>query len=117
MAGISAAERQQLAEVKNKFEVHDLDDIASQAAEGLRKAFQKIAVDLHKQLPDGRNKSLAMTHLEDSAMRAIRALSHDGGVKDTQPVPAAVVETPAPADDEAPAPVRRGPRKRTAKTA
>ncbi len=101
---------------------------AATAAEGLRKVFQKLGVELHKQLPDGRNKSLAMTHLEDSAMRAIRALSHD---KQSDPVPAAVVETPTDvpaADVPADAAVepalknvvdlksRKGPRKRSAKS-
>lgn len=101
MAGISSAERKALAEVKEKFESHEMTDEAAAAAEGLRKAFQKLGVELHRQLPAGRNKSLAMTHLEDSAMRAIRALSHD---KPEPEEPAAVVETPA---DEAPAKVRK----------
>lgn len=106
MAGISSAERKALAEVKEKFESHEMTEDAATAAEGLRKAFQKLAVELHRQLPDGRNKSLAMTHLEDSAMRSIRALSHD---KPTEAEPAAVVEAPS---EDAPAKVRtpRAPR-------
>lgn len=101
MAGISSADRKALAEVKEKFESHEMTEDAAAAAEGLRKAFQKLGVELHKQLPAGRNKSLAMTHLEDSAMRAIRALSHD---KPEVEEPASVVET---TDATEPAKVRK----------
>lgn len=99
MAGISAAERKSLAEVKSKFESHEMDATAAAAAEALRKAFQKLAVEIQKGCPDGRNKSLALTHLEDSSMRAIRALSHDtwDAKADESPAPAPAATVPAKA--------------------
>jgi len=77
MAGISKADREALAEVKSKFDSVKLDESSAAVADTIRKSFAKLAVDVHRACPDGRNKSLAMTHLEDAGMRAIRALSHD----------------------------------------
>ena len=77
MAGISKADREALAEVKSKFDSVQLDESSAAVADTIRKSFAKLAVDVHRACPDGRNKSLAMTHLEDAGMRAIRALSHD----------------------------------------
>ena len=120
MAGISKAEREELAAVKSKFEHVDLNGKAD-IADALRKSFAKVAVEVYRAVPNGRNKSLAITHLEDASMRAIRALAHDA--EDAMP-PAEpadpVAESMAPSDEvtveqaeAASAPKRRGPRKRT----
>lgn len=120
MAGISASERKSLAEVKSKFDHHEMGETAAAAAEGLRKGFQKLAVEIQKNCPDGRNKALALTHLEDSSMRAIRALSHDtwdepAPAADSKPAePAKTTRSAKPIDSAQPTgddgqPVKRGP--------
>lgn len=115
MAGISKAEREALAEVKSKFDSHEMTEERAETAEALRKAFAKLAVELHRNLPKGRNASLAMTHLEDSAMRAIRALSHDADETPVEEPAPAPQETAAPAETEVEKPkATRKPRKRTA---
>ncbi len=121
MAGISKADREALAEVKRKFDSVDLNGNA-EIADGLRKAFAKLAVEVHRVVPAGRNKSIAMTHLEDAAMRAIRGLAHDGGAPaGEEPVMHTdVVDQESTAPEQAATemassgPKRRGPRKRTA---
>lgn len=130
MAGISKAEREALAEVKSKFDAVMPSDEQITIIENLRKAFAKVAVEVHRTVPGGRNKSLAMTALEDGCMRAIRGVTHDSSPdQPVEPEPAAPapsedepVQAPEPStDDEPTTPLapeaapkrRRGPRRRT----
>jgi hypothetical protein len=41
----------------------------------LRTRFMQIATLVNETCPDGRDKSLAVTHIEDGLMRAIRAIA------------------------------------------
>lgn len=43
--------------------------------EYLRSLFQQVAYSVNDICPDGRDKSLAITHLEDALMRSIRAIA------------------------------------------
>ena len=46
--------------------------------ETVRQRYVDLAVDLLDALPEGRSKSLALTHLEESLTRAVQALAHTG---------------------------------------
>jgi hypothetical protein len=50
----------------------------------LRYAFKDFARMLDEVLPDGRNKSLTMTHLEDSSMRAHKAIAETAPIDKEQ---------------------------------
>lgn len=120
MAGISRAEREALAAVKSKFDAVMPSDEQLESIENIRKAFAKVAVEVHRVAPEGRNKSLAMTALEDGCMRAIRGITHDVQSDEAPAETEATVETVAHTDAvdqeatqvEAPK-RRRGPRRRT----
>jgi vacuolar-type H+-ATPase subunit C/Vma6 len=49
-------------------------DVANVYAE-LRERFRELATHVNKVCPDGRVKSLAITHLEDALMSAIQAIA------------------------------------------
>jgi hypothetical protein len=98
MAGISKAEREALAAVKERFETKELQNGTAEAAESLRKLFAKVAAEVHRTVPEGRNKSLSLTALEDGCMRAVRGLAHD-----TVPGQAEAPAIEAPDGDDAPA--------------
>lgn len=46
--------------------------------EQIRRDFKGFDAILEKALPNGRLKSLALTHLENAAMWSIKSISHEG---------------------------------------
>lgn len=56
----------------------DLTPAQSETMGELRQRYINLAESLVDDLPAGRSQSLALTHLEDSLMRAIQALALQG---------------------------------------
>lgn len=66
--------RSTVEDVTRRFETRAANPGQIALMEDLREAYLQLAIVIGDVLPDGREKSLAMTHLEDSSMRAIRAV-------------------------------------------
>lgn len=65
---------------RETFHYHKVtDEAAIKQIESVRSMFICLADVLEAQLPESRSKSLALTYLEDSLMRAIQTLALDGG--------------------------------------
>lgn len=65
-------------DIANRFSFHPATDEEKKAAHGtVRKACWELALDLNERLPEGREKSLAMTHLEDVMMWANAAIARN----------------------------------------
>lgn len=57
------------------FQDHCVDEIAAGKMATFRAAYYRLGQLLCKELPDSRERSLALTHLEESSMRAIQCLA------------------------------------------
>lgn len=62
-------------ELDVRFGTRDLDQEELDAVDAIRKAVRSLAGKIDKMTPDGRNKSLALTALEDVEMRSVKAIS------------------------------------------
>ena len=68
--------------VPDTFFYHRVESvIVQETMEHMRTAYKDLAGSLVRGLPDCRSKLLALTHLEDSLMRAIQALAIEHGEK------------------------------------
>lgn len=63
-------------EVRSRFGSHETTHETRVDHVRVRDRFTNLGLILDEMLPDGRDKSLVFTHLEDAAMRAHRSLSH-----------------------------------------
>lgn len=64
-----------LTERLKDFHYHTVDPLTSNLMAETREAYYRLAVRLVSDLPESREKSLALTYLEDSLMRAIQSLA------------------------------------------
>jgi hypothetical protein len=68
------------AELAHRFAYHPpKDDATKYAHEKVREIFGHVAVQMNDDLPEGREKSLVMTHLEDAMMWANASIARAGG--------------------------------------
>ncbi len=65
-------------EIIRRLRSNPLEPDQTQAVADLRKAFVEFGLHLAHALPAGRYKSIAVAHLEDASMYAVKALTHDG---------------------------------------
>lgn len=68
-------------ELESRFSQHRAETPERQAIQleghkGIMESFIAIASDMNALLPDGREKAIVMTHLEDASMWANKAWSH-----------------------------------------
>ena len=63
-------------ELKERFRYHSLTPKQRMAINSVRDTTMGLAVILNERLPEGREKSLAMTKLEECAMWANKAIAH-----------------------------------------
>jgi hypothetical protein len=63
-------------EVLSRFGTHGSTEESKKAHRIIKALFTDLALEMDYLLPDGRDKSLVFTHLEDAAMRSNRAVSH-----------------------------------------
>jgi len=66
--------------VKNwdqKFYPQGIKDQDTQLVAGVRDAFAALAVALEQNLPEGRYKSMVLTHLEVAAAMATKSFTHN----------------------------------------
>lgn len=61
----------------HRFTYHAPDAVKAQAHDSVRRWCRDLADFLNRELPEGREKSLAMTHLEEVMMWANAALARD----------------------------------------
>lgn len=73
-----------LAQVESAFSYHQpaSKDISAQL-DKIRAAHKALAVKMHKALPESREASLALTHLETASMFAIAAVVRQNGTPST----------------------------------
>jgi hypothetical protein len=64
-------------EVRNRFGAHRLTAYDKNVTTQLTVNFTEFGLVLDQMLPDGRDKSLVFTHLEDALSRAQRAVSQN----------------------------------------
>ena len=62
------------------FQYHQVDEITAGKMATVRAAYYRLALLLCEEVPDSRERSLALTHLEESSMRAIQCLAVLEGV-------------------------------------
>lgn len=75
----------------NRFRYHPaITEESKEAHQNLRRLCLELACDFNDVLPEGREKSLAMTHIEEALFWANAAVARNGG--------------PKPADDSGPDP-------------
>ena len=56
----------------------DIPQVSMDRMQAVRQAYVYLGIFLVENLPESRSKSLALTSLEDSLMRAIQSLAHTG---------------------------------------
>ena len=61
------------------FQYHQVDMKTAQKMALIREAYYRLATLLCLELPDSRERSLVLTHLEESSMRAIQCLAVSEG--------------------------------------
>ena len=66
------------AEVNRRFSHHVADERRAAAHDATRKMVTSLASRLDRALPDGREKALAMTHLEEALFWANAAIAREG---------------------------------------
>ena len=66
---------------RDTFHYHKVDETVATHMADVRKIFIDTAEILEVTLPEGRPKSLCLTHLEDASMRAIQAIALEHGTK------------------------------------
>lgn len=71
------------------FQYHQVDPSCSAQMAVLRAMYYRLAEELVLALPESRERSLALTHLEESSMRAIQCLAVHLGT----PIPVGGVAT------------------------
>ena len=71
-----------LTELHNRFSYHPpQDEETKDAHEGIREWCTDTSTFLNEMLPEGREKSLAMTHLEEVMFWSNAAIARNGGRK------------------------------------
>jgi hypothetical protein len=66
-----------IEDLKNRFYYHRPDQVALDMHQRVNDLTFELAVKLTNLLPEGRNLSLVLTHLEDARMRANAAIACD----------------------------------------
>lgn len=64
-------------DIENRFTYHAPNEEQQQKYQHLRLAAKVLARDINELVPDSREKSLAMTHLEDAVMWANAAIARN----------------------------------------
>lgn len=65
----------EINDIRARFSYHAPTTASATRNDSLRAQFRNLAYSLNESLPDGREKSLVITHLEDAMHWAIEAIS------------------------------------------
>lgn len=83
-----------LEDVKNRFAFHPATEVTGPQHDAVRADLGRLAAKMAKTLPDGREKSLVLTHLEEAMFWANAAIARHGG-SSGDPAPPAEKAAPA----------------------
>lgn len=61
--------------LEGRFQSHDVNELGQQQMQEIRDRYMLLALALENLLPDGREKSLALTDLEKSSMMAVASIA------------------------------------------
>lgn len=67
-----------LEDIERRFKFHPADKVKGDRHQDIRNWCRELAFVLNEDLPDGREKSLAITHLEEVMMWANAAIAREG---------------------------------------
>lgn len=62
--------------IEERFKFHGMDEDQTNNVIKIREGAIELAKDIEVHCPDGREKSLALTKLEEAAMWAIKSITH-----------------------------------------
>lgn len=65
-------------EIRNNYTTHDLDEEQKHNVGGIKHQARNLALVINDACPDGREKSLALTKLEEATMWATAAIAREG---------------------------------------
>lgn len=68
-------------EIDARFDSHDLSEEQRLRCECIRHVAKDLAMCINDLCPDGRNKSVAFLRLEDTVMRATKAIAESGDLR------------------------------------
>lgn len=80
-------EKNWVEESRNRFSPHTLTNEAAVTVQALREWFVNLDIFLARELPEGRERSLARTHLETASMWATKAIALQAPVVKVEPGP------------------------------
>ena len=83
-----------LENVKNRFAFHPATEVTGPQHDAVRRDLGRVAQGLAKLLPDGREKSLTLTHLEEAMFWANAAIARHPAESSADPAPQPVAEKP-----------------------
>jgi hypothetical protein len=66
-------------ELANRFDYHPPDQDRARRHQRVRSYLHQMAEEFNQTLPEGREKSLVMTHLEEAMFWANAAIAREGG--------------------------------------
>lgn len=95
------------ADIENRFNSHELTEEGAAQCDAVRADLRRLAHKMQKSLPDGREKSLVLTHLEEAMFWANAAIARAGQSGEAAPA------TPAPSGPTSTRPVKKSTRRTT----
>lgn len=84
-----------LEDVKNRFAFHPATEVTGSQHDAVRRDLSRVAQGLAKLLPDGREKSLALTKLEEAMFWANASIARQPAESSADPAPQPAAEKPA----------------------
>lgn len=61
--------------IHNLFKPHNLNPAGAAKVSGMREEFSKLSAWVEENVPNGRERSIVMTHLQDASMHAVRGIA------------------------------------------
>lgn len=73
-------------EIEKRFQSHSMGTNKWQAAQNLRRQFKELALSVNEKLPEGREKSIVLTKLEEASMMATAGIARMEEEKDKRKI-------------------------------
>lgn len=72
----------QQSDIDSRFDYHRPDEVKGATHQRIREAHKRLAETIDSELPEGREKSLAVTKLEEAMFWSNAAVAREAGVAD-----------------------------------